>query len=75
MQSKYHSLIETCTNTAIGYVVAILSQLAIFPMFDIEVSFNDNLLIGAWFTAVSLVRGYVLRRWFTRKTESGMQAS
>ncbi len=70
MQTRKHSLIESCANTAIGYTVAVLSQLAIFPMFDIHVPLHDNLLIGAWFTAISLVRGYVLRRWFTRRTES-----
>ncbi len=70
MQTKRHSLIESCSNTAIGYVVAILSQLAIFPMFGIHLPLHDNLMIGAWFTGISVVRGYVLRRWFTRRTES-----
>lgn len=70
MQSKRNSFIESVTNTAIGYVVALLSQLAIFPMFDIHVPFTDNLLIGAWFTVISIARGYVLRRWFTKRTEA-----
>lgn len=70
MQTRRHSLIESVTNTAIGYVVALLSQLVIFPMFGIHVSFVDNLAIGAWFTAVSITRGYVLRRWFTKRTEA-----
>ena len=67
MQSKKHSLIESFTNVLIGYVVALLSQLAVFPLFDINVPFTDNLLIGAYFTVISLVRSYVIRRWFNKK--------
>jgi hypothetical protein len=69
MQSKYHSFIESLTNTAIGYVVAILSQLAIFPIFGIYIEFSENLTIAAWFTVISIIRSYILRRAFTKKTE------
>lgn len=63
-QSRTQSAIEAIANTAIGYGVAILSQLLVFPLFDIQVPLSDNLLIGLWFTAISLVRSYVLRRAF-----------
>ena len=63
-QSRFMSLVESCANIAVGYVVALLSQLAIFPMFGIHVTLADNLAIGAWFTVISLVRSYILRRWF-----------
>ena len=66
MQSKKMSLIETCCNIAIGYVVAVLSQIAIFPLFGINIPIHDNLMIGLWFTVISLIRGYVLRRVFNR---------
>lgn len=63
-QSRFHSVLEAVANTAVGYLVALASQLAVFPMFDIHIPFSSNLAIGAWFTVISLVRGYVLRRWF-----------
>lgn len=69
MQSKKHSLIESFTNVFIGYIVALLSQLAVFPLFDINVPFTDNLLIGAYFTVISLVRSYIIRRWFNKKAK------
>lgn len=68
MQSKRMSMVETCTNVAIGYFVALASQLAIFPMFGIHISLIDNLAIGAWFTVISIVRGYIVRRVFNRVT-------
>ena len=63
-QSKTQSAIEACANVAVGYLVALLSQLLVFPMFGIHVPLSTNLWIGAWFTVISLVRSYVLRRWF-----------
>jgi hypothetical protein len=58
----------------IGYIVALISQLAIFPLFDINVSITNNLWIGAWFTIISLVRSYVIRRWFNARLHAYSQA-
>ena len=69
MQARRHSLVESATNVLVGYGVAVASQCAIFPLFDIQATIGDNALIGLWFTAVSIVRSYLLRRWFTRLTE------
>lgn len=69
-QSRLESLIESVINIVIGYNVALLSQWLIFPMFDIHVSLTDNLLIGAWFTAISLIRSYVIRRWFNARLKA-----
>ena len=66
MQTKKHSLIESLTNVAIGYVVAVMSQLIIFPLFGIRVPISDNLMIGLWFTVVSIIRSYILRRAFNK---------
>jgi hypothetical protein len=67
MQSRRASFIEACINVCLGYAIALLSQLAIFPMFGINIPLLDNLAIGAWFTAISLVRSYVIRRWFNAR--------
>lgn len=66
-QTRLQSLIEAWVNVMIGYWVAILSQLLIFPLFGIRVTLYDNLLIGGYFTLVSLLRGYVIRRWFNAR--------
>jgi hypothetical protein len=62
MQSKIFSLIESCTNVIVGFLVALLSQILIFPLFGIEVSLNTNIKIGLWFTVISIIRSYILRR-------------
>ena len=66
-QSRRASLLESATNIAIGYGVAVAAQVAIFPLFGINVPLGDNLLIGGLFTAVSLVRSYALRRLFNKR--------
>lgn len=63
-QTRIESLLESMVNICIGYFVALISQILVFPMFDINVPLSVNLWIGAWFTLISLVRSYVIRRWF-----------
>ena len=69
-QSKKHSLLESFVNILIGYTIAILAQFLIFPLFGINPPLVDNLLIGACFTVVSLVRSYVIRRVFNKWSKS-----
>lgn len=64
MQTKKMSFIESMANIAIGYLIAVLSQIVIFPMFSIHIPLRDNFLIGVWFTIISLIRSYFLRRLF-----------
>ena len=60
------SFVESCVNVAVGYFVALAAQLIIFPALGIRVSLGENLIIGAFFTAVSIARSYCLRRVFNR---------
>jgi hypothetical protein len=73
-QSRVGSLIESLMNIAIGYCVALLSQLIVFPLFDIHVPLSTNLCIGAWFTVISLVRSYIIRRWFNARLKAAAEA-
>ena len=67
MQTKKQSLIESITNVLIGYIVAVISNAAILPLFGVNLAFSDNLLIGVWFTVISVIRGYCVRRWFNKR--------
>lgn len=66
MQTRLQSLIEAWVNVIIGYFVALIAQLIVFPLYDLEVSFSQNLQIGLIFTVVSIARSYLLRRLFNR---------
>ena len=63
-QSRRMSLAESLTNVAVGYGIAVATQIAVFPLFGLEVRLSDNLAMGAIFTGVSILRSYSLRRLF-----------
>jgi uncharacterized protein (DUF2062 family) len=65
-QSRIMSLAEAATNVTVGYALAVGMQIVVFPVFGIHIALGDQMAIGLAFTAVSLVRGYVLRRLFER---------
>ena len=66
MQSRRRSITESLTNIAVGMVVAVASQYLIFPMFGIEITFGEHMWITVWFTVISIVRSYLLRRYFNK---------
>jgi membrane protein implicated in regulation of membrane protease activity len=68
-QTKLGSFYESIINILIGAIVALVSQLIIFPLYSIEVSLNTNFGIMVWFTVISVVRSYVVRRWFNKRLQ------
>ncbi len=66
MQSRIMSATEAATNIAIGYAVSVTANLLVLPMFGYNVTFGDSLAIGLAFTVISLIRSYVVRRFFNR---------
>ncbi len=66
-QSRRMSLLEAVTSTAIGLLVAYVTQLVAFPLFGIHgTSTGVHVGLTLVFTGVSLVRGYCVRRLFNR---------
>ena len=65
-QSRLHSFIEAVANVVLGFGIAILTQMAVFPLVGLRVPMDRQLLIGLAFTLVSLARSYLLRRLFVR---------
>ncbi len=65
MQNKSLSAIEAVTNSILGYVIGVLSQMLILPLFGIHgVSVQANMGMAALFALTSIVRGYIVRRLF-----------
>jgi hypothetical protein len=63
-QSRLMSLLETSLSTAIGFAVALATQVLVFPLFGFHPALHENLLITLIFTAVSIARQYLVRRLF-----------
>jgi hypothetical protein len=68
------SLVEAITNVVVGYGIAVGTQILIFPLFGLHTTLGQNLAMGGIFTMVSLVRSFLLRRFFeavrTRRSTS-----
>ncbi len=65
-QSRAMSLVEAVANVVVGYGVAVVTQILIFPVFGLHTTLAQNLKMGAVFSVVSIARSYVLRRVFER---------
>lgn len=63
-QSKLGSVAESAANIAVGFTINTVANRLIFPLFGMHISLLNNLYLGLIYTAISLARSYVLRRWF-----------
>ena len=63
-QSRLMSLVESLANVIVGYGVAVVTQILIFPIFGLQTTLAQNLKLGLVFTIVSIGRSYALRRLF-----------
>ena len=67
MQSKKQSLIETLTSVFVGWLIGVILNLTVLPLFDYNITVVDSLLVSLIFTVISVVRGYLIRRFFNSK--------
>jgi hypothetical protein len=65
-QTRLGSWLEAWANIAIGFGINFIANLIVLPLFGFHVTPGDAFGIGLVFTAISLVRSYVLRRVFNR---------
>ena len=63
-QSRAMSLVEAVANVTVGFGVAVVTQILIFPVFELQTTLVQNLKMGAVFTVVSIARSFALRRLF-----------
>jgi len=67
-QTRLVSLVEAVVNVGSGFLISLLLwQFVLAPWFGYEVTLSTNLQLTSVFTAVSVARGYLWRRFFERK--------
>jgi hypothetical protein len=60
------SLIESFIDVGSGFILAIIIQLTIFPLFDLYPSILDTIGIALIFTGVSITRSWLWRLVFKK---------
>ncbi len=69
VQMKWNNLLESIIDVGSGFILAILIQLLIFPLFGLYPTILDSLGIALIFTVVSMTRSWLWRCYFRRKRE------
>ena len=60
-QGKKGSLVESIVQVLTGWGVAIITQLIVYPLMNIEVSISQNVRIAMIFIGVGFVKQYYVR--------------
>jgi membrane associated rhomboid family serine protease len=63
-QTRLGSLIESAFSVAIGLAVSLVANALIFPRYGFHPTLGENAAISAIYTAISLVRQFLVRRYF-----------
>jgi len=72
-QTRLGSLIESCINTGIGFVVSIALAMLVYPLFGASFTFAQNFWITVIFTVASVGRSYAVRRWANARIRRAAQ--
>ena len=62
-----NDVFESVIDVGSGFILAILIQMFIFPLFDLHPSILDSMGIALIFTVVSMTRSALWRRYFRRR--------
>ena len=67
MQSKKHSILESISNVAIGFLTTLVLSPFIYSLCGITYTWNQLGGVTIIFTIVSILRSYIIRRFFNHK--------
>lgn len=63
-QTRWGSVAESAANIAVGFSINFVANWLIFPLFGANITLKNNFYIGCIYTVISIVRSYILRRYF-----------
>lgn len=66
-QSKKKSLIESIVNTLVGFLITMAVSPFIYWVCDVKMSLPQMSVVTLLFTLVSIIRNYVIRRYFNKQ--------
>lgn len=68
-QTKKYSMLESITNTGIGLLTTLIFSPVIYSMIGMEYTYKQLGMATVLFTILSIIRGYIVRRWFNKKKD------
>lgn len=73
-QTRLGSLIEVLFNIAIGFAINWVANIYILPLYGFQITGGQAFSMGLIFTVISVVRSYVIRRWFNARLHAAANA-
>lgn len=58
---------EAVINTVVGYGISLLAYQYVMPLLGFKTTWSDSVVLVAVFSAISIVRSYVIRRVFSKR--------
>ena len=62
-QTRRQAIIESWINILAGFGINFCMNALLLPLLGIDLKASDNFLLGCTYTAVSIVRSFVIRRY------------
>ena len=70
--SKFKSIFESGCNIVVGFTINFITNMVILPLFGMPFSLKSFGMIGVFYTGVSLLRSYYIRRLFVNGFYEGI---
>ena len=72
-QTKLGSLFEVLFNIAIGFAINWVANIWILPLYGFQITGGQAFSMGLIFTTISVVRSYIIRRYFNARLRAAAQ--
>ncbi len=66
-QTRRQSMIEAWTNICIGFSINLVANYFFLPLVGASFTLTENFMLGWIYTAISIIRQYVIRRFYNRR--------
>jgi len=72
-QTRIGSLIEVGINIAIGFAINWIANMVVLPLYGFRINGGQAFTMGLIFTLISVVRSYIIRRYFNARLRASAQ--
>lgn len=72
-QTRLGSMIEVLFNIAIGFAINWVANIWILPLYGFQITGGQAFSMGLIFTIISVVRSYIIRRYFNARLRAAAQ--
>lgn len=65
-QSAGMSMLESAVSVIIGYLLTVMVQIYLFPLFGVKITLSDSLILSLIIVLFAFFKNFMVRRIFNR---------